>query len=74
MDAIWTVLVGNVGSVVMTKDETEARDIFSDYVSFSESGAGRAAGEAVTLFRNSEPVREYLPNDQDDDDQDDDDY
>lgn len=63
----WTVLVGNVGNVILTDDETEARDVFSDYVSLSQSGVGRSAGEPVTLCCNGEPVREYLPTIHDDD-------
>ena len=56
---IYEVLVGNIGTVVRTTNKREAEGIYRDYVEASKAGVGRAADEAVGLFCDGEPVREY---------------
>lgn len=58
---VYEVLVGNVGTVVTTKSRREAEGVYRDYVAASRAGVGRAANEAVALFVDGEPVREYEP-------------
>lgn len=62
----YELLVGNVGSVLITDDSKEAEDLYDEYVTLSKDHAGRAAGEPVTLFRDGEPWREYHGDSQDD--------
>jgi hypothetical protein len=57
----YTVVVGNVGTVLSTQVYGEAIDTFNDYVELSESGYGRVAGEPVTLMYNGEPLKEHTP-------------
>ena len=55
----YEVLVGNIGLVHAGPGYAVALEVFNDYKTISETGWGRAAGEAVTLFKNGEPIREY---------------
>lgn len=57
--ADFEVLVGNIGTVLTTEDEVEARNTFEAYVSKSESAYGRASGESVTLMKDGEPIDEH---------------
>lgn len=59
----YEVIVGNIGSVYVGPDKVEAERKFAEYVSQSKSGAGRAAGEPVTLLEEDEVEDEYQPQD-----------
>jgi hypothetical protein len=56
---VYEVLVGNVGTVLTTNSLRQAQGVYRDYVAASKAGVGRAAGEAVGLFCDGEPIREY---------------
>ena len=57
---IYTVEVGNVGTVYNGPSIVEASKMYSDYVDISETRSGsRAGGEDVVLFKDGEPVREH---------------
>jgi hypothetical protein len=53
------IIVGNIGSVYFTQNKKEAQRAFNTYVSNSKCGYGRAAGEPVTWFIDSEIYKEY---------------
>ena len=55
----YTVVVGNIGTVVCTHHLDEAKQSYIEYVNQSEFGGGRAAGEDVTLFEDGEPIMEH---------------
>jgi hypothetical protein len=57
---IWRVLCGNVGNVYTGREEHIARQTFHEYVSISQNGSGRAAGENVTLFKDDAIEVEYI--------------
>lgn len=52
----YEVIVGNIGSVILTDCYTEARGVFDEYYSQSVTGYGRAAGEEVELLDQGEPL------------------
>jgi hypothetical protein len=53
------VVVGNIGKVYSGNDEVEAGKEFNEYCEQSKDGYGRAAYEAVSLFKNDELINEY---------------
>lgn len=55
----WEIIVGNVGSVLTTRNARDGLSTYQDYVCLSKCDAGRASGEAVVLLKDGEPVREY---------------
>ena len=56
----YTVIVGNIGTV-FTGTEPEAYKVFRGYVEQSESGAGRASGEDVTMCApDGELINEHI--------------
>lgn len=57
--SVYEVLVGGIGTVVRTYSRREAEGVYRDYVEASRADVGRAAGEAVALFMDGEPIREY---------------
>lgn len=57
----WSVLVGNLGTVLETEDAHEARITFCVYREASTIGYGRVGGECVTLFDGEEISEEYIP-------------
>lgn len=54
------VTVGNIGLVYSGPSLFEADATFSAYRRASIDNVGRAAGETVTLFKNSEILREHI--------------
>ena len=56
---IYTVIVGNVGTVHETSSLRDAQFCARTYVDRSKSNRGRCAGEPVTLCCNGEPIEEY---------------
>lgn len=61
----YEVLVGNIGLVHAGPGYAVALGVFNDYKKLSNAGFGRAAGEAVTLLKNGEPLKEFTPKDSD---------
>lgn len=57
----YSVIVGNVGTVHETNNRRTAVIEFNRAVTRSKTGAGRDAGEPVTLMADDEPVRDYEP-------------
>ena len=55
----YEVIVGNIGTVHQGHNRKEAEKVFTFYVKDSKTGLGRSGGEAVTLMRDGEPIREY---------------
>ena len=59
------IVVGNIGCVYSGENVQEAVEKFQTYTEHSQSGYGRAAGEAVTWFLNGEIYKEYVPEESD---------
>lgn len=55
-----TVVVSNIGTVVLDGTRAEAKAAFAEYQSQSRSNLGRAAGEDVTWFSDGEIYKEYV--------------
>ena len=58
MKNTYTVSIGNVGNIDYSSKKL-AEDCYKTYVTLSVNNEGRAAGEAVTLFKNDEILKEY---------------
>jgi len=58
---MYEVIVGNVGTVHTGNDEREALLIFSTYVDRSKAGRGRCGTEEVTLMKDGDIAKQYLP-------------
>lgn len=56
----WSVVVGNVGTTLVTQSEMEARKEFNAWRRLSIATQGRASGEDVMLFRDGDLVKEYI--------------
>jgi hypothetical protein len=61
MEHQYEVIVGNIGTVYGGANEPEAYSTYETYVGLSTLGAGRASGEEVALFCDSELIKEYAP-------------
>jgi hypothetical protein len=59
--SVWTVVVGNIGTVYTGEEETIARSVYDTYVHMSERGEGRCAYEEVSLFFNEECIETFIP-------------
>lgn len=57
----YEVIVGNIGLVHAGPGYAVALGVFNDYKTLSKAGRGRPAGEAVTLLKNGEPLKEFYP-------------
>lgn len=57
----YKVIVGNIGTVLDTDNFKEATSTYKRYCQISDANHGRVSNEPVTLFKNDEPWREYLP-------------
>ena len=55
----YRVIVGNIGTVLETSRLSAAEDVYKDYIELSRNNYGRAAGEAVTLLEDDEPIKEH---------------
>lgn len=62
-DHVYTVVVGNIGTVYVGPSLVVASQKFVDYKAASEEGRGRGAHEPVTLFDGDDIVREFNPQD-----------
>lgn len=57
---IYSVSVGNVGTIGYYTNKKNAIKVFQTCVEQSLSDIGRAGGEDVTLWKNGEPIKEYI--------------
>ena len=55
----YSVIVGNVGTVLETTDRNEAIKTYGEYKRISIAGVGRVGSEDVTLFCDDEPSYEH---------------
>jgi hypothetical protein len=55
----YSVIVGNVGTVLDTTNRNEAIKTYGEYKRISIAGVGRAGGEDVCLFCDGEPLYEH---------------
>ena len=58
--AHYVVIIGNIGQVYDGFILEEALDAYRYYSSQSEEGAGRGAGENVTIMKDDEWFKEYV--------------
>lgn len=58
---LYSVIVGNVGTVYAGDEPHEAKRHYAAYVELSRGTTGRAAGEPVTLMKDGEPIQEHQP-------------
>lgn len=56
----YSVIVGNVGTVLETTGRNEAIKTYGEYKRISITGLGRAGGEDVTLFCDDEQLYEHF--------------
>jgi hypothetical protein len=56
---LYSVIVGNVGTVYAGDEPHEAQRQYSAYVELSRGTIGRASGEPVTLMCDGEPISEH---------------
>ena len=57
---LYSVVVGNIGTVCTTAVLEEAERVFNVYKEQSESEVGRAGGEDVTMFLGEEIHKEFF--------------
>ena len=57
----YEVLVSNIGAVYNGADVVTAHNNFNYYVRASRVGFGRVSRESVTMLKNGEIVKEYIP-------------
>ena len=60
-DLPYSVVVGNIGTVIETDNLETARSKYQDYVAISKEKIGKASGEPVYLLQNGEPLETYEP-------------
>lgn len=60
-----SVIVGNIGQVLVDGTYGEAMAVFREYRQQSKSRTGRAAGETVTWMRDGEIYQEWWPKEAD---------
>jgi hypothetical protein len=58
---MYSVVVGNIGTVYNGWSEYLAKETYKDYVKQSMANYGRASNEQVSLFNGEEIVVEYTP-------------
>lgn len=59
--SVYTVLVGNIGTVYEGPLFKQALEDYAEYKQQSETNYGRAAGEPVTLLKDGEIKWEHNP-------------
>lgn len=57
----YEIIVENVGKVLETESEPEARTIFGIYTLRSKLNQGACAGKAVSLWKDGEPLEKHTP-------------
>jgi hypothetical protein len=58
---VYSVIVGNLGTVYTGDKPRLAAHEWRHYVAQAKAGSGRVGGEPVTLTCDGKPVREYVP-------------
>ena len=58
---IYSVIVGNVGTVYTGDSLRQARASYREQCAGSATYAGRSGGESVTLTHDEDPISEYAP-------------
>jgi hypothetical protein len=58
--SLYSVVVGNVGTVYAGDDVRLAHSTYWEYMRISQQPTGRASGEDVTMFMDGDIVREYI--------------
>ena len=57
----YSLIVGNIGETLQTSNGFDALREYRRAIADSKAAYGRASGETVTLMRDGEPWREYVP-------------
>lgn len=57
---IYSVIVGNIGTVHSGKNLREAERYYRDYVKQSQANEGRAAGESVCLMQDDGEFQDII--------------
>ena len=60
-EPVWTVIVGNIGTVFIGSNGFNAHVTYNQYVGDSKKQYGRGSGEPVHLMKNGDIIKEYLP-------------
>ena len=55
----YEVIVGNIGMVYGGSSKMESEIHFDHYKTLSVDGVGRASGESISLWTDSEPILEH---------------
>jgi hypothetical protein len=58
---VWSVVVGNIGTVYEGEDSTTAIAFYCKYRDQSKEGWGKGAGEPVAILADGEIMHEYKP-------------
>jgi hypothetical protein len=58
---IYSVIVGNIGTIYLGHSYFCAEETFDDYVEQSKEGFGRARDEPVIMLADEEIEKEYQP-------------
>lgn len=58
---IWSVVVGNIGTVYTGNEESVAKSTYDEYVCQSKECYGRAGNEEVNLFKDGYLERSHVP-------------
>jgi hypothetical protein len=57
----YELIVGNVGVVYRGNDGIHARNLWAEYVHYSQQDRGRVAGEPITLLKNDNILWDFMP-------------
>lgn len=57
----YEVIVGNIGTVCNVSSKQAADGVYAVYKEQSIKGYGRASGEPVTMTKNEEIIKEWVP-------------
>lgn len=60
-EPVWTVIVGNIGTVFIGSNGFNAHATYSQCVGDSKKPHGRGSGEPVHLMKDGDIIKEYLP-------------
>lgn len=56
---VYCVTVGNLGTVYIGGNGTEAKRTYEEYVAISKKGEGRVGGEPVLLMQGNQIIKEF---------------
>ena len=60
MQKVYEVIVSNLGRVLCTNDQKQARDDFDAYIKISLTGVGKAGGESVDLYCDGDIIDSFM--------------